>query len=426
MPSKGSVRGSAVCAALVLLCAVPFAAAQANVSKYRGMLKGTLVDEAGKPVAGVVVQVSPTEDMKNALEVTSTDRGFIFPRLGDEITKRFLRIKSADYYIRKITVQTRRMNDEIMQDDRDIPMNPSMMDKMSVMINYRGGAVFVDMVVARIADYKAPPTEAQSAAATEARKEMSIDKEVQDLMALGDYKAAAERLAKAIAEKPADPERRWQHAQLLALAGENGEAIKEGRKTLALKPDMPDVRPKLAKWVGEEGGTDEAIALLEKEREISPANADVLQKLAGFYKEAGRPDDEAKAVAKWAELAPENTEALIALAGIKTRSNDFAGAEQIFRKLAEKDPENAYRMFFNVGASIWNAKGDMNNAIAALQKSVDLKPDFAKSRKFLGDCLLNVGKLAEARAQYEKFVELAPNDPQTSELKKTIQSLPKK
>ncbi len=427
MPSKGSARGRSLvaCIALSLLCAIPLAAAQANVAKYRGMVKGTLVDEAGKPVPGVVVQVSLTQDMQNALEVTSTERGFIFPRLGDEIVKRFLRLRSTEYYMRKVTIQTRRMNDEIMQDDRDMTLTPAMQDKLPP-INYRGGAVFIDIVVAKLADYKAPPTEGQVAAVSEARKEMSIDKEVQDLMALGDYRGGADRLSQAIAEKPNDPERHWQRAQLLALAGENGEAIKEGRKTLALKPDMPEVRPKLAKWVGEEGGTDEAIALLEKERELSPGNAEVMQRLAGFYKEAGRADDEAKAIAKWAELAPDNNEALIALAGLKAKNNDFAGAEQIFRKLAEKDPENAYRMFFNVGASIWNAKGDMNNAIAALQKSVELKPDFAKSRKLLGDCLLNLGKLAEARVQYEKFVELAPGDPQTPELKKMLQSLPKK
>jgi tetratricopeptide (TPR) repeat protein len=394
-----------------------------NFENQRGTLKGTVVDEAGKPVAGIVVLLSTSPDMKSPMEAKTNPRGFMYPRLGDEIRDYYIGIKSDEYFIRKITILTRRANDEIWQDNKDVVLTPDI-PTSTLKVMYRMGANIVNMTLAKLADFKSQQTQVVQAAAE--KKEISIDAQIAEKESLGEYKEAADLLQKTIQENPADPLRRWQHAQMLAKAGQGTEAIKEARKAIAIKPEMTGVRPKLSQWVFEDGATDEAIALLEKEKELDAANPDVYRRLGGVYHEAGRKDDEKKSVAKWAELAPDDPEALVALAGVKVSSNDFAAAEQIYRKLAEKDPANAYKMFYNVGLSIWNAKGDVNNAIAALRKSVELKPDYPNSHKMLGDCLLNLGKLAEARQAYQKFLDLAPGDPQAGDIKKTIQGLPQK
>ena len=116
----------------------------------------------------------------------------------------------------------------------------------------------------------------------------------------------------------------------------------------------------------------------------------------------------------------------MASARVKVGQGDFTAAEQIYRKVAEKDPANAYKAFFNAGAAIFNRKGDMTAAVAAFQKSIELKPDYPKSHLLLGYCLANQGKLVEARGEWERFLELAPNDPEAGEIKKTIHGLPKK
>ncbi len=181
-----------------------------------------------------------------------------------------------------------------------------------------------------------------------------------------------------------------------------------------------------------EDACDRYLDHLRVERNLSPRTLEAYARdLAGLRQAlaaegVGRPADVAAVhLTRWlAGLSRRGLSATSqarALSAVRSLHKLLAS-----EKLAEKDPTEAYRMFYNVGASIWNAKGDVSAAIAVLQKSVELKPDFPKSRKLLGDALLNQGKLAEARAQYEKFLELAPGDPQAGEIKKMVAGLPKK
>lgn len=406
--------------ALFVLSAAPSAAQGLNAE--RKGLWGKVTDPEGKPVVGLVVKLSDRPDMGGALEVKSTDRGFVFPRLAqDQPRDYYLRIESTEWYIRKFHIVVRRLGrGDITQDDEG-ELYPTIQDKLPA-IRHRLGFSNIEIELAKIADFRAPAAAAQG----QQRKEMGLDQELSDLVARGNFKGAADKLRETLAAAPGDGERRWQLAQVLAQAGETAEAIKEGQKAVAVKPDLKGARLKIAEWLNEMGRGDQAIGLLEQERDADPGNAVVHRGLAVLLREAGRTEDAEKAFAKWAELAPDDPEALLGLAGAKAARQDYAGAEELYRKAAEKDPENAYRLFYNVGAAIWNRKGDTEAAVAALTKSIELKGDFPKAHRLLGDCLLNQGKLAEARAHLEKFLELAPNDPEAADIKKLVAGLPKK
>ncbi len=407
--------------ALVLLVAVP-ATMAVSLEESRKGLYGSVVDEQDKPIVGITILLSASPDMTSPMKVKTTDRGFVYPRLSEQPASYYLRIESDEWFIRKYRIKVRRPSGELFQDDEG-HLIPGAENRMPP-VKWRVGNATVEFTLVKMAEYKA----AQVAAAGQGQvqQQITVDQQVQEMVAMGDYKGAADKLAKTIEENPADADRRWQHAVILSRAGESQAAIREAQKALALKPDMKGVRLPLADWLNDLGRTDEAIAALEKEREVDAQNPAIYKGLAMLYDGAGRKADSEQAVGKWVELAPDDTEALLNQARIKAGKGDYAGAEELYRKVAEKDPANAYRAFYNVAATIWARRGDVNVVVAALQKSIELKPDFPKSQKLMGDCLLNQGKLAEAREHYERFVALAPGDPDAAEIKKLLAGLPKK
>ncbi len=402
-------------AALVVFCAVSFAFSQQLDEKKRGFF-GRVIDEAGNPVVGVTVVLSKKADLSDGLELKTTDRGFTFPRMPEDVGEFFVGIKSDEYFIRKFMLRSRRGTGEIAQNISG-ELGPASQDKMPALY-YRAGNAIAEFVLVKKADWAA-----RNPAAPAKPAEASLDDQVAEMVALGDYKGAADKLAAAVEQNPEDTEHRWQRALLLEKGGESAEAIKEARKVLAKEPNRTGVRPRLARWLSDIGQDAEVVPLLEKERELDPANGQVYKQLAAAYRDAGRKDDEAATVAKWHEAAPDDVEAILALAGIKAAAGDFAAAEKLYRDVAQKDPANAPRSFYNVGVSIFNQKGDMNAAASALEQAVQLKPDYAKAYEMLGYVRLNQGKVPEAKAAFSKFLELAPNDPNAADIKKTVGAL---
>lgn len=416
----------AAAAAVIVLSVGTERAFAVSLSESRVGVYGTLNDEQGKPVVGVKVVLATTTVFKDPLVVTSTDKGFVFPRVSSEPIDYYLKLDSQEWFISSFRIKVRRQSKEIFQDDAG-KLNPAN-QQMLPPIRYRGGNATLELVVAKIAEYKgpAPGTGHPAAPAPEGKpKELTLEQQVQELEAQRDFRGASDKLKAALAEKP-DPELRWWRAKLLAQAGESSEAIKEGRKALLAKPEMKQARPLLADWLVEMGSNDEAVALLQKEREIDPTEPGVPRRLTSIFTAMDRKADAEAAAAKWMELAPNDLEAQIVVAGFKAGRGDFAGAEQLYNKVGEADPANAYLMFYNVGAAIWNRKGDVNAAVAALEKSIKSKPDFAKAYRMLANCKLNQGKLAEARQLLEKFLEVAPNDPEAADVKADLAVLPKK
>lgn len=415
---------------IVLVCQTP-ATAQSMAEKKVGVY-GTVIDEAGTPVPEITILLVPNTATDSPMKVQTSKKGaFVFPAVEFNPDYYRLKIESSEWFVRKYKIRTRRASGEIWQDDEG-SLGPTNQDKM-VELRYRGGNATVEFVLAKIADFKVAPAPGQTAAAQGGvpAAERSFEDMAEEATAMGDYKAAAELLTKALEAKPDDPELLYKHAQAMARNGDLVVALREGQKVLLLSPERKEIRRKMAAWMMDRGDMDGALPLLEKEKSLDPENPAVAKLLVTVYDSAGRKEDMGKEAERWLQLAPKDTEAVLTMANIKTEAGDFAAAEKLFQDLASSDPENAPTMYFNAGVSTMNKPGlgpeDRKRAITAFKKAVELNPKMAKAYMRMGECYLGLGDYPTARAQFEQFLKVAsPDDPEVKDAKDMIKALPTK
>jgi Flp pilus assembly protein TadD len=112
-------------------------------------------------------------------------------------------------------------------------------------------------------------------------------------------------------------------------------------------------------------------------------------------------------------LQPVLCAALLALLGVLTwrQCRIYSNEETLWRATVARNP--ASWMGENNLGLILAQNGETDEAIAHLQKSLELNPDNAKARNNLANALALNGNAAEAIAQFRKSLEIDPRDPET-------------
>lgn len=265
---------------------------------------------------------------------------------------------------------------------------------------------------------------------------------------LGDLELAAEKYEKA-AEM--DPELAAAHTSLAALLLEHKDYVRSAAEAeAALAVDPADVRALQIRFdayrnLGDEAKTSEAAAALRKLGNLDQAAARLFNEGVDAYN-AG---DVATAQSKFqqvVQLAPEMVAPYVALAQISLSQGSGAEALAMAQSALEHDPDNtrAIKIAFD-GARL---SGNTEAAGQALDRLVDLDPqwitttlfehsaqlfndneaaaaaleleyvvkadpELAKAHYLLGMAYFHSGRVDEGKIHLQKFVELAPDDPDT-------------
>jgi Flp pilus assembly protein TadD len=85
---------------------------------------------------------------------------------------------------------------------------------------------------------------------------------------------------------------------------------------------------------------------------------------------------------------------------------------------AVKSPD----LFFNIGVNFVNANKP-EEAVTYFTKAVTLDPSYADGYFRRGLAYMGLGKMAEAKADFGKLLELQPSGPQADLAKKAIESI---
>jgi tetratricopeptide (TPR) repeat protein len=263
---------------------------------------------------------------------------------------------------------------------------------------------------------------------------------------LGDYELAAESYRKAA---KANPKLAAAHTALAAvslLQEDYATAAVEAEAALEIDPE--DVRAMQLRFdayrnLGDEAKASEAAADLRKVGDLDAAAARLFNEGVDAYKAGDistaqskfqqvvqlSPDmvapylalaqislaqgsaAEALAMAQSAlERAPDDTRALkVAFDGARlTGQNEVA--EQALDRLVELEPQWVTTTLFQHAVTLFN---DNQPEAAALELRSVLKvdPEHARANFLLGMALFNSGRADEGRGYLEKFIELAPDDP---------------
>ena len=180
------------------------------------------------------------------------------------------------------------------------------------------------------------------------------------------------------------------------------------------------------------GNHDEAIAKFMRAAELNATCYDCYYNIA--YSQAQKKDlEKAEAAYKKAiELKADYAEAYSGLANIYNMQRKFDEAATASAKAMELSSGGAAGgagggnpdAMFNQGVILWNA-GKIPEAKKQFEATIAAKPDHAEAHYQLGMALVNEGNLAGAGAEFEKYVQLAPNGPNAATAKGILATIKK-
>ncbi len=173
-----------------------------------------------------------------------------------------------------------------------------------------------------------------------------------------------------------------------------------------------------------------AVPKFEQAATLNPELADAQAVLAELYLELKRPADAAAAAERYLALKPNDPRGLRARYDALKLAGDAAKVKEALDALMAadpRDPETAVR-FFNEGAERTRA-GQYDEAAVYFERVVQIVPDdprFAKAHYVLGlSWAKDDAKKEQAKAQLQKFLELAPDDADAATAKEMLAYLNK-
>lgn len=89
------------------------------------------------------------------------------------------------------------------------------------------------------------------------------------------------------------------------------------------------------------------------------------------------------------------------------KTGRFLQAIEAFRKVIARDPNHA--MAYTNMAYSYRRMGQHERAIRLYRRALDLQPDLAEAHEYMGEALLTVGKVSEAKSHLAILEELDAN-----------------
>lgn len=237
-----------------------------------------------------------------------------------------------------------------------------------------------------------------------------------DYLAKNDSKAAVIQIKNALQSDPNLPEARYLLGSALLDSGDPVGAETELRKAQELKHPQDLVIPPLAKAMLAQGQAKKLTEEFATTNLTQPqAKASLQMSLASAYAMQSKPDLAQTALNAALLAEPGYAPALIAKARQRASQGDIDGALAMADEVIAKSPQS-YDAWKLKGDLLLFAKNQVNDALAAYRKAVEIKPDFMAGHSAVTTILLQKGDLAAAAAQIEQLKKLAANHPQTKYL----------
>ena len=175
-------------------------------------------------------------------------------------------------------------------------------------------------------------------------------------------------------------------------------------------------------------GMTEAVATMKDEaaKADSQALLPTISKAYGLaLHQVGRDDDAIAPLTQLVDADPKNAknaDAMLALVDIYKKKKDSANRAKYQSLLNAATGTSNATAPYNEGVKAFNANR-FKDAKQHLLKAVEADPSFPDSYYLLGLIELNQGNMAGAKAQFRKYIELAPNGSHAEEVKGALAGL---
>lgn len=264
--------------------------------------------------------------------------------------------------------------------------------------------------------------------------------------ALGQYEQARQMFQKAIELRPDYIMARLALAQLEVTRGEFDPALKAAQAVLAI--DRNNVNARLiesAALMGEKKFGDSR-TLLSEMLKVNPSSPDVLFQLGvvglaeNKYKEAednfrkayelnpanprglmgmvetemaqNKPDEAMKLLSAEAAKNPNRLDLQVQLGNTAVRAGKYDAAVGYFQKVLDSLDKNSRQrgdLYLRIGET-YRRKGDLSNAVVALQKAREFEPNNVIVLSTLALVLDGSNRWSEANQVYDATIKLDPNN----------------
>lgn len=402
-----------------------FAAMSSSVFAAGSRLEGTVSDSSGLALAKVTITLFGEDDFEKA---TKTNKKGEFG----------LTVPDAD---REFTVRVEKEGFLTQEEPLEIPSGKVM--KVEWKLRTAAEAAEREEKIEAL-QAKDAATKAYNAAA--------------DAFNANDVEGAIEGFREAIA---ANPQLEVAHAALGRVMLEEerwGEARAAAEAFLEVSPDEPLALQTLYDAYWGEGNREEAAKVMARliEMDSGPAvaarifNQAVAATKKFDYEAAARGFEQAYELdsslyqtqlalaqihyskREWQE-AIDKAEAYLAVDPSHPRANivrfqsyrelgDDEAADLAFEELKENSPAAAAESFLRDGINLFN-DGEIGKSIQAVEAAIVLDPEHAPAYHQLGLCYSSSGENTKAREAFEKFLELAPDDPEVGTVREMLSYL---
>lgn len=168
------------------------------------------------------------------------------------------------------------------------------------------------------------------------------------------------------------------------------------------------------------GDVDTARERFEKAAELDPDLAPAHAALAGLYLEVQEYQKAVDAAETALALDPDLTNVQRYRYEAYRRMGQEEKAKEVFAELAADDPEGLADTLYENGREAFNA-GNTALAKTAFEQAITAMPDHARSHYMLGLVYVNQGEGSKAKEHLQKFIELAPDDPEVATARQMIE-----
>ncbi len=204
--------------------------------------------------------------------------------------------------------------------------------------------------------------------------------------------AALEQAQAILKRAPGLPPAELISCQALRRLGKRDAALARLSALARRQPQVPAVMWELAQAASEAGDAARAIMALHTVTELQPAVASGWFLLAKELRKAGRREEAWGADLSGVHASSQNPE--LVKAAVAMNGGRLDEGESILKARLDRLPEDAAATRL-LGEIYWR-RGDMAQALALVERAVDLAPGFDLARDFLIRLLLQANRLPEA------------------------------
>jgi arylsulfatase A-like enzyme/Tfp pilus assembly protein PilF len=252
--------------------------------------------------------------------------------------------------------------------------------------------------------------------ADDPKKLIEIDRQIDEVVSRyqqGDLRGAIELGERVVQRRPDMPLSLVHLAFLYNEAGDHPRAAAAIRRALALNPAADDVAALAGAYLTEAGLAEEAVERLAPYGRAAQPDVDVLIAYGVALASAGRTGEALEAFTRARSLDPANGLPLVDAATVYLMTGDRERASTAFIEALALDPTLA-RAHNGLGVIAAERK-DYPTALEHWRRAVTLDPSDFRTLFNLGDLLITLGRPAEARPYWQRYLAAAPPGSEASD-----------